>query len=326
MFRKFAKIGSFSDMIYKVRRHEARSGEKSEFMMRPKIKLHGTNAAVYIDKKGNIQAQSRTRFITPDDDNYGFAAWVENNKDCFSHLRGPLYIYGEWAGPGIQSGVAVSGIESRTFFIICMVKGEQGQRYAISNPEAIASSVPARNTLKVLPYAGDPVTIKIYDSETLDNFVQTVNQDIELIDKKDPYISRVYEIDGAGEGLVYSLYDNGLPIHTKEFDEIIFKAKGEKHAVKKTNKPLTATPEQVSAASEFADMFITENRMRQGAEACGGYNMREMSNFLKWLGNDVKRESEAERESNSDLPEWKKLWGVCTKKAVMWYKNECNRI
>lgn len=48
-------------------------------LVRPCIiteKIDGTNAQVFIGEDGTVLAGSRTRWITPADDNYGFAAWV----------------------------------------------------------------------------------------------------------------------------------------------------------------------------------------------------------------------------------------------------------
>lgn len=64
-------------------------------------KLDGTNAQVLITEEGGIFAGSRKRWITPADDNYGFAAWVESNKDELLKL-GPGQHFGEWWGAGIQ--------------------------------------------------------------------------------------------------------------------------------------------------------------------------------------------------------------------------------
>jgi len=65
-------------------------------------KIDGTNAAVVIDEDGTtISAQSRSRLITPDDDNYGFARWVEDNSQELLKL-GPGHHFGEWWGQGIQ--------------------------------------------------------------------------------------------------------------------------------------------------------------------------------------------------------------------------------
>lgn len=67
-------------------------------------KLDGTNASVYIDDTGDhCFAGSRTRWISPEDDNYGFARWVRDNHDELLKL-GPGSHFGEWWGHGIQRG------------------------------------------------------------------------------------------------------------------------------------------------------------------------------------------------------------------------------
>ena len=70
-------------------------------------KLDGTNAQVFIGDDGSIRAGSRNRWVTPEDDNYGFAAWVERNKDALLHL-GPGRHFGEWWGQGIQRNYSLT--------------------------------------------------------------------------------------------------------------------------------------------------------------------------------------------------------------------------
>lgn len=64
-------------------------------------KIDGTNAQIHITEAGEILAGSRTRWITPADDNYGFAKWVEAHRDELLAL-GPGSHFGEWWGQGIQ--------------------------------------------------------------------------------------------------------------------------------------------------------------------------------------------------------------------------------
>lgn len=65
-------------------------------------KIDGTNAQVFIDDLGaEIRAGSRSRWIAPGDDNFGFAGWVESNRDDLLKL-GPGAHFGEWWGAGIQ--------------------------------------------------------------------------------------------------------------------------------------------------------------------------------------------------------------------------------
>jgi hypothetical protein len=64
-------------------------------------KIDGTNAQVFISEDGEVVAGSRNRWLTPEDDNFGFAAWVRDNKDSLLNL-GPGRHFGEWWGAGIQ--------------------------------------------------------------------------------------------------------------------------------------------------------------------------------------------------------------------------------
>ena len=91
-------------------------------------KIDGTNAQVYIKQRCSCEsigvgaacsecptagqaiarsedlimfAGSRTRWITPEEDNYGFAKWVKANAEELFHL-GPGQHFGEWWGQGIQ--------------------------------------------------------------------------------------------------------------------------------------------------------------------------------------------------------------------------------
>ncbi len=65
-------------------------------------KIDGTNAQIYVDDDGRCHAGSRNRWITPDDDNFGFARWVKDNEVELSVGLGPGTHYGEWWGAGIQ--------------------------------------------------------------------------------------------------------------------------------------------------------------------------------------------------------------------------------
>jgi len=65
-------------------------------------KIDGTNAAIGVTEDGIVYAQSRTRIITPENDNYGFAKWVESIADYARSTLGPGLHFGEWWGNGIQ--------------------------------------------------------------------------------------------------------------------------------------------------------------------------------------------------------------------------------
>lgn len=69
-------------------------------------KLDGTNAQIFIGDDGEFRTGSRTRWITPEDDNYGFARWAHAYRDQLMEL-GPGRHFGEWWGEGIQRRYSV---------------------------------------------------------------------------------------------------------------------------------------------------------------------------------------------------------------------------
>lgn len=70
-------------------------------------KIDGTNAQIYIGEDGSFLVGSRTKWITPEKDNHGFAKWAYENKPALITLLGIGKHYGEWWGKGIQRGYNV---------------------------------------------------------------------------------------------------------------------------------------------------------------------------------------------------------------------------
>jgi hypothetical protein len=65
-------------------------------------KIDGTNAQILITESGEVRAGSRTRWITPEADNFGFAAWVWEHRGELLDELGVGQHFGEWWGSGIQ--------------------------------------------------------------------------------------------------------------------------------------------------------------------------------------------------------------------------------
>lgn len=86
-------------------------------------KIHGTNAQILIYQKDDgtldLMTGSRTRWIAPGSDNFGFAQYVYNNKQEFIDKLGVGRWYGEWAGPGINSG---EGLKEKTFLLFDVLR------------------------------------------------------------------------------------------------------------------------------------------------------------------------------------------------------------
>lgn len=128
---------------------------KIEFMGFPKMarlsreiivseKIDGTNAQVYITEDGTMLAGSRTRWIAPCDDNFGFAKWVDAHRDELLTL-GPGRHFGEWWGSGINRGY---GLAERRFSLFNV------QRWALhgTDPKTFPTADPrVTRTQDVLP-------------------------------------------------------------------------------------------------------------------------------------------------------------------------------
>jgi len=66
-------------------------------------KIDGTNGVICITEDGEFLVGSRNKWITPENDNYGFAKWCYENKEELLKL-GVGWHCGEWWGKGIQRG------------------------------------------------------------------------------------------------------------------------------------------------------------------------------------------------------------------------------
>jgi hypothetical protein len=93
-------------------------------------KIDGTNGQVHITEGGEVLAGSRTRWITPQQDNHGFAAWVEANKNELLKL-GPGSHHGEWWGKGIQRGY---GLAVKRFSLFNVSRWGEGGTDEASRP------------------------------------------------------------------------------------------------------------------------------------------------------------------------------------------------
>ena len=77
-------------------------------------KIDGTNGCIYFGLEASepMLVGSRTRWITPDQDNHGFARWAYDHESELREL-GPGRHFGEWWGYGIQRGYGLPKGEKR---------------------------------------------------------------------------------------------------------------------------------------------------------------------------------------------------------------------
>lgn len=114
-------------------------------------KIDGTNAQICIGENGEFLTGSRTRWITPEDDNYGFSRWAHEHKDELMQL-GQGRHFGEWWGLGIQRGY-----------------GQTEKRFSLFNTSRWNEANPPPSCCSVVPVLYDGIFTSTSVDHTLFN-------------------------------------------------------------------------------------------------------------------------------------------------------------
>ena len=339
---KFTHVDAFYQVIRYVESLNAdpecpeRYKIRSPVSYRGTVKLHGSNAGVCCTLAG-LTAQSRSRAITPEDDNYGFAQFVATEgvsaaiRSIEASIRdehdvppdATVVLYGEWIGPGIQRGVAINRLPTKQWvlFAVRVIHGEV-DRYI----DAVPMLGDTLSELQIYSIADGPrlsLTVDFADvaskTEALTRATEATNE----IEEMCPWARR-FEIAGTGEGIVW------CPIGSHAGNSsLFFKTKGDKHKVTKSRdaKP-KLDPEVLQGIDAFLEFAVTDIRLTQGLEALAEMGhpigMRSMGHFLKWVGLDVKRECALELEEN-DL-EWKQVSKAVTQRARAFFSEAVTQV
>lgn len=336
-FKKYTSIESFAH----VYRGQDYFDTKTAIHYGAKVKIHGTNAAVRVTKDGEVFAQSRSRDITPDDDNAGFAEWVSLTHDAWafppiksdwirdSDMIGDVIYYGEWAGKGIQKTDAVTKLDDKYFFIFA-VYDAPSDTYIV-DPDMIEKTIPDLDNVVVVPW--DHIwesPIDYNDAEACDTFATMLADYAEEIGQQDPLIYGIFGVEGPGEGIVVTpMCDpeadptNVGTVEAYWYTRMLFKVKTEAHAVQKAK--VSKDIQVPEGVPEFVEMFVTHARCMQGLSEIGAYATAENTGqFLKWIGQDAKKESEIELV-DAGL-EWKDVAKHVTQAARAWWLVQCGKI
>lgn len=260
-----------------------------------------------------------------------------------------LIFHGEWCGPGIQKNTALTAVPHKFFAIYAIETrltnpageihraGEDaGDSYMLYDPELIRDMLPRDNMDEVftLPwYEVDnkpfELTVNFYQSkDVIESKLNVINDQIAQIEKSDPWVKKIWNVEGTGEGLVF--YPRNVELEwdaDRNFlSHFMFKAKGEEHRVNKEKQAVQIDPEKLAKYGEFAEKFVTPARLDQAVnEACSGlYEITRMKDFLKWMGEDIAKE--AREEFIASGLEWKPIAQACSAKSSAWYKQKCYTI
>lgn len=347
----WTEIESFHNIRKYTQTHPEILNGDATVTYRAKVKLHGTNAAVQVHLDGTLVAQSRTTELSVTNDNAGFAKWVHSTDPAFWAAAEGMVIFGEWCGPGVQKGVAVSEIPKKIFAVFAARSLNPLNDELIVDPEHLAIMlkpvIDHVGGVYVLPwyvgnipvcgidgpnYVRDILGVKInwlaeegplsLEHQRLNEIVKLINDSVAAVEKNDPWVKETFNVDGTGEGLVfYPVSKEHLGV--KNFNNLVFKAKGEKHKNIKTAAPAQVNAEAAASIDQFVDMVLTEARLMQGVENVATrdcspqYDMKKIGQFLAWIAGDVQKETQDELAASGLT--WNQVSKAVTNKARVWY-------
>jgi len=351
-FLAFPSVGQIRDTRKSVDRMKWEVGPVS-FMA--KIKLHGTNACVRISKDGTVVAQKRKSDVPLEgSSHFGFELWVKANEEFFAGLAqyatdvADFYVYGEWAGPGIQKSDAVSSIPEKQFFIFgCrgmmaadphpqspIIGGVYNEFQWIIDPDFITAmlslrgneviSFPAR--MNVLPWYGTQgLTVDWTDNDQAAEATDLIIERIKPIGKCDPYIKEKFGVEGCGEGLVFYgvqvVKASGTLTLLGQSSKFMFKAKTEEHAVvNKSKMPKKYDPPN-KVDKDFANAYVTTPRLEQGVHELtngGELERKQIGQLVVWMLQDIKKEGVNDIEELG--VDWKKASKIISAQVAKYAK------
>jgi hypothetical protein len=280
---------------------------------RAKVKLHGTNCAIQCHGD-SISCQGRTTMLTPEADYRGFAAWAQSQSEYFRRLPAGTVVFGEWSGPGIEKGMAVSALPHKIFAVF----GVQRDGELHVEPSGLLPQEGRPQVLHVLPWEEGELEIDYGSASSLESAADRLNAWVAEVEATDPWVQRTFGVSGLGEGLVLYPIVEG-PRDPERYARWMFKAKGEKHRTVATRKAVTVSAEAQASVEAFVQHVLTEARLQQGLkEACGGArDPRGTGKFLAWIAADVQKETEAELEASGLL--WSSVEKAVQARARAWF-------
>ncbi len=331
----FPSIGQFRQCIKEVHDSTRYSGrdENNDPIFNPTVplptitfggtvKLHGTNAGVVINfDKDEVYAQSRERVLTIESDNFGFAAFVHKNRELLhgigqssyfyanldkeKHTYTDMVIYGEWAGKGIQKGVAISNVE-KSFFIFAICARSENEELWIELPEYPVDPIFAESNIYFIDnYKTYQIDIDFNNPQLIQNQLIEYTNEVE----KECPVAKAFGHSGTGEGIVWSADYKGR--------HFMFKVKGEEHSISKVKTLASVDTEKLNSINEFVTYAVTENRVNQFVQSVFGgkekFDQTKIGDFLRAFNNDIIKE-ETDTLVNNGL-DWKEVAGAVSRQA-----------
>jgi len=317
-FRPFPSIEQFRHCVADVTHRARYVGRDSEgqplydaalplpsLVFEGTVKLHGTNSAVRLEPTASgwrLVPQSRQRDISVEDDNAGFAAWVQAHEADLAPLLVELAevaahgiadvrsvtFFGEWVGQRVNGKTGIGRLSERWVLFNVAVDTEEEAFW----PELL--DVRARSTFDLaranafgLFFIKDfktwQVAIDFNHPEAALEVLEGLTLDVEALCP----VAAAMGSEGIGEGIVWT-------IKTEGYGHLRFKTKGLKHKGTKSARLVEVAPEVMASRQAFVDAVVTESRLEQGlaylVEQGLSVSRDNIGAYLQWFGGDVLKE------------------------------------
>jgi|TARA_R110000851_G_scaffold87200_1_gene190035 hypothetical protein len=305
---KYPSIVQYRNIVKDVTRH----GSTPTIRFTGTVKVHGTNASVVIHPDGTMTPQSRNNTLDIHNDNAGFANWLEDHKQWFTDYRRYLenlgeafegdivVIYGEFAGMGIQKGVAVSSV-SKFFYVF----GVKVMDYASSEDFWVRDRPLMEPDLSIIDATQiwtRQIDIDFTNPTLAQNGMIALTEEVE----NECPVGKFFGVSGTGEGVVWEHIDEkGVMIS--------FKIKGEKHSISKVKTLAPVDVERLESIDAFVEYAVTENRLEQAVvevlpittdydlgidSSIRDFDRKYLGAFIKWVSSDINKEESDVLEEN----------------------------
>lgn len=279
------------------------------------VKVHGTNARITYHNNGSVVYGSRNEDGLTGG-HFGFVEWAKSNHELMSvnDVSFPYTVYGEWAGKGIQAGIPYEKV-----FIPFALRDKFGWMY----PRKIKVSGQALKDVYPVDMFGTYQTV--WTKEAGFNAEQILSI-VEEVEKSCPVAAHFGFPGSVGEGVVFTPTYNHSPyvsvkdgfVHNPSYS---LKAKGEKHAVAKSNQFKKEVDSNIAA---FAEQLATEARYEQGIQELGlAFDKKSTGTFVKWVQEDVQKE---EGDLLEDINEPQAVLKLVGNKAARWFLERADAI
>jgi len=280
------------------------------------VKIHGTNAGVTRLPDGTLIAQSRSRVLYEGQDNKGFRAFMVANKEAFEklfeeigHRDVPVTVFGEWAGQGIQGGVAVSSVPK--FFAFFAVK--IGEEWLTA--ERFPADLEESRIINVNRFGSFGMDIDFSNPARNQCELADITTKVEECCPAGTY----FGVKGVGEGAVWTAFYKGKRLQ--------FKVKGEKHSVSKVKTLASVDVEKLDSIQALVASVVTEERLQQGLQALKEQGLeistKTTGQFIGWVSRDVMKE-EADTIAENGFTT-KDVGFFVTAAARKWYMSQMMR-